>query len=1005
MVVAELAYSTTSVRSAAVVAAAVAGGFAQHDLQSANNNKSNSNNNNASADASSPHQPETNRSNRNTESTGDDRHVDNRHPLPLFDVLTLDKNDPLGSLHATRAQLDMLEQEYIPCNTRLTAGARQAEIVVLNVTSKIKRLTEPGKFLQEQQRLAIEQEEFEQVLMKQLAERKRRRQLWQKQQKENDKESEKALPATVVDEENEAATKQEQRQRQQQEQVVEGSSPQDKQHQKLASEVIKSSIDAAAASAGAALTLPATSPPPPPLPHTPITTTTTTTTTTTSRMVSRHTHNIDAAKALASPSVLDLAYFTPPNDKFIRGRYQRLRSLASGAFGVASLVQWIPHDVTDERCQPNDISTLSSTTAKVRVSDRIEVPRTHVFVCKSEERKQKVAFKNRLTNMPEDCKNEERIVSNCAHPNIVAFVEEFSDDSYNHMITEYVDGGDLREEIKFRARATAASANLGGANSHASAASSSASADQQQQQQQQPRYMSERLSLTLFVQICLAIEYLHRHNILHRDLKTANILVSKQWICKVADFGFAKQYGEQDVDSDVSVAALGTPHYMAPEALNAGIAGYGVNYRHESIRKFEGRYYSDKSDMFSLGCILYEILELAHPFRGVTVEEVTRSVLFDEPKPMRRRDLSKFCPELVKRLLEKDPDRRPSARDVLRMPLMQNAMSLYISRFHTVAQKSGTALDRMWVQVLLDHQALVTADDGGLASCKARRHSQVFRREAVHERSLNESGHIDGKIAKCMNAAGSLHTNTNRASGLLLVPSASPGPAAAAATGTSGMNHHHQCEASVDGGRRRSDLRVLRQQQQQQHPHQSVAGGGGSPLSPSQQQQHQQQQLAAGAAPRALNNQVVVAAAATNKSASSVQTSPLSAHSSCKGMSQLSVVVRKRPTSVSPKGKSSIAPAVVASPSALILQNLQNLHNQQNQIISAHNVVASTTNVSGNESESNSNLYSRNYPAVNTTSNVTANPVSAATSVALATPVQQQQRQLFFQSQSPASSS
>jgi TolB-like protein/Tfp pilus assembly protein PilF len=164
----------------------------------------------------------------------------------------------------------------------------------------------------------------------------------------------------------------------------------------------------------------------------------------------------------------------------------------------------------------------------------------------------------------------------------------------------------------------------------------------------------ERL-LVIAAAVADALAAAHDKGIVHRDLKPANVMVSGDGRVKVLDFGLAKDLGPQ-AGHEAAVTAghtaygvvMGTPAYMSPEQ----IAGRAVDHR---------------SDVFSLGVLLYEMASGQRPFAGATSMELASSILRDTPPPVteRRDDLPAEFSRLIRRLLEKDPrDRIQTSRDV-----------------------------------------------------------------------------------------------------------------------------------------------------------------------------------------------------------------------------------------------------------------------------------------------------------------------------------------------------
>jgi len=106
--------------------------------------------------------------------------------------------------------------------------------------------------------------------------------------------------------------------------------------------------------------------------------------------------------------------------------------------------------------------------------------------------------------------------------------------------------------------------------------------------------MDEALILNWFTQICLAIKHCHDRKILHRDLKAQNIFLTENDIVKLGDFGIAKVL-KNTVEHAVTI--VGTPYYLSPEII-------------------QNTPYSFKSDIWSLGVLLYEMCALKPPFNG-----------------------------------------------------------------------------------------------------------------------------------------------------------------------------------------------------------------------------------------------------------------------------------------------------------------------------------------------------------------------------------------------------
>ena len=202
--------------------------------------------------------------------------------------------------------------------------------------------------------------------------------------------------------------------------------------------------------------------------------------------------------------------------------------------------------------------------------------------------------------------NEAKILSQLNNENIVKLIEYFKDEQFFYMIMELCDGGDLNKLIM--------------------------------QKKNKKELFTEPEVKQMFFQICKGVEYLHSHKIIHRDLKTMNIFLGKNGQIKIGDFGVSKQLK----GNLFAYTVIGTPYYLSPELCMQ-------------------KPYDDKSDIWSLGVILYEMINLKKPFECNTQFGLMSKIMKEPPEPMQQRIKSTYSTKflgLIYSLLEKNPKRR-----------------------------------------------------------------------------------------------------------------------------------------------------------------------------------------------------------------------------------------------------------------------------------------------------------------------------------------------------------
>jgi serine/threonine protein kinase len=176
------------------------------------------------------------------------------------------------------------------------------------------------------------------------------------------------------------------------------------------------------------------------------------------------------------------------------------------------------------------------------------------------------------------------------------------------------------------------------------------------------------------MQIALGLSEAHGHSIVHRDVKPANILITKSGVAKIVDFGLAKLSGASKLTKTGST--LGTVAYMSPEQL-------------------QGRDVDARADIFSLGVVLYEMLAGKMPFRGDHEAALMYSILNEEPAPLQQyvAHIPSELIHIVSRALEKSPADRYKTMDDLLIDLRRlrrETSKVSLPTFRQIAQQGFT---------------------------------------------------------------------------------------------------------------------------------------------------------------------------------------------------------------------------------------------------------------------------------------------------------------------------
>uniref|UniRef100_A0A8C3PFV1 non-specific serine/threonine protein kinase n=1 Tax=Chrysemys picta bellii TaxID=8478 RepID=A0A8C3PFV1_CHRPI len=208
----------------------------------------------------------------------------------------------------------------------------------------------------------------------------------------------------------------------------------------------------------------------------------------------------------------------------------------------------------------------------------------------------------------EESRREVAVLANMKHPNIVLYRESFEENGSLYIVMDYCEGGDLFRRINA----------------------------------QKGILFSEDQIMDWFVQICLALKHVHDRKILHRDIKSQNIFLTKDGTIQLGDFGIARV-----LNSTVELArtCIGTPYYLSPEIC-------------------QNKPYNNKSDIWALGCVLYEMCTLKHAFEAGNMKNLVLKIISGSFPPVSLH-YSYDLRNLLSQLFKRNPRDRPSVNSIL----------------------------------------------------------------------------------------------------------------------------------------------------------------------------------------------------------------------------------------------------------------------------------------------------------------------------------------------------
>ena len=219
-------------------------------------------------------------------------------------------------------------------------------------------------------------------------------------------------------------------------------------------------------------------------------------------------------------------------------------------------------------------------------------------------------------------KSEAKLLSSIKSNYVVKYFDSFIDNHNLNILMEYCDGGDLYQYLE--------------------------------KNKKKKIKLKEKIIWQIFIQMIIGLNSIHKKKILHRDIKSQNIFLTKNLDIKIGDLGVSKKL----IQTNFAKTFIGTPYYLSPEICME-------------------KPYNDKSDIWAIGCILYELCTFNYPFNAKSQGALLLKILSNEPEKIDNNYYSKDLQNMINLLLNKNYELRPSCADILKMKIILDKAKKY----------------------------------------------------------------------------------------------------------------------------------------------------------------------------------------------------------------------------------------------------------------------------------------------------------------------------------------